>query len=255
MSKNLQFLNSFYHKRKFNEQTKQYDDDFLEIIYRNLETNKKSIMKIKKPKMTYHVIKEEYETKHYQNYVPKENTVARTVEFSNLIYDMANISGNEQFVKDCLHNKCFKKLNQLHQLPLFYGSDSDIEDFYKGQFLDKYNAEGFYLTKGFFDIEVDTINLGGGFPREEDAQCPVNALTYFNEENKTAYVLLLRNKENPLIQEFEDNIEEIRKEIKEEFKELYGDFEYRFLFFDKEIALIKEFFRLVNDLQPDFMLA
>lgn len=85
--------------------------------------------------------------------------------------------------------------------------------------------------------------------------CPVNALTYVNEENRTAYVLLLRNEANPLIKELEENINEFRNEIKTEFDELYGEFEYRFLFFDKEVGLITEFFRLVNDLQPDFMLA
>lgn len=85
--------------------------------------------------------------------------------------------------------------------------------------------------------------------------CPVNALTFVNEENRTAYVLLLRNPENPLIQELEDNIEEFRKELIEEFTDVYGEFTYRFLFFDREIGLIKSFFDLVNNLQPDFMLA
>ena len=254
--KKAQFLNSFYHRQRF-EDGKLVEPDRLEIVFRNLETGKKRVQSIEKPRINFYQLREEYEEnmKHYQDYIERDKVIERTSYFSELPETLARLSGiSDAEIYNMRREGKGKTFNKFHQMPIFYSSDIDIQDYYKGLFLDKYDSDGFYLTKGYFDIEVDTKGYEG-FPDEEEAPCPVNALTYVNEENNTAYVLLLRNDKNPLIKELEDNIEEFRKEVKEEFDELYGEFEYRYLFFDTEVGLITEFFRLVNDLQPDFMLA
>lgn len=263
----LQFLNSFYFKRDYKDKNYQYIEkngvkerveDQLDIVYRNLKTGKKGIRSIVNPDFHFYQLTEEEEMsgrKYYKDFIEEDKVHAVKCKYHRLLPTLAELADNREYRNErSMYSGNNKALMKMHQVPIFYGSDINIEDYYKGAFLDKYDSTGKYLTKGYFDIEVDTKGHIG-FPREDEALCPVNALTYVNEENMTAYVLLLRNEENPLIKELEDNIQDFKKEIQEEFDELYDHFEYRILFFDNELGLIKEFFRLVKDLQPDFMMA
>lgn len=269
--KNYQFINSLYFKKE-----KMADgtvvDDQLYIIYKDLNTKKKSIMKIPKPKMDIYVIKEEAEKDFYQSFVKKEDCEKLRVPFSDLTYqmcmildqmgiDVPNPVNENEYIKAtkwfyaCLQNKMGRRLGQIHQHGnVFYSSDLDIEDFYKGKFLDKYGSNLNKLTKGFYDIEVDISRYDGGFPREEEAPCEVNALTFVYPETMECYTYLLRDSSNPLIQEFEDNLDEFKSRISKEFAD-YGDYDYKIKLFNKEIDLIKNFFDDVNRLQPDFMCA
>ena len=81
------------------------------------------------------------------------------------------------------------------------------------------------------------------------------------------YTFLLREKDNPLIKEFEDNLddrffEDLRNMVItsvggiNKFKKLKLDnIQYKIMFYDEEIKLIHDIFRVINTLQPDFMLA
>lgn len=82
--------------------------------------------------------------------------------------------------------------------------------------------------------------------------CPINAITLVNAENKTSYTFLLRNKNNPLIEEFEKNILQFKEKAKEKIN---NSFEYEIYMFDYELDLITSFYETVNNLKPDFCLA
>lgn len=82
--------------------------------------------------------------------------------------------------------------------------------------------------------------------------CPINAITYVYPETMTSYTYLLREKNNPQIQEHENNIEGLKKYLRETLRE---DFEFKIFFFDSELKLITEFFKQVNADKPDYCMA
>ena len=142
-------------------------------------------------------------------------------------------------------------------------ADMNIEDFYRFEFNRLYRNEPFNPSKLYFDIETDIINLKGDFP--EPGECPVNAITIVDDLNHKVYTLLLENYNNPLIDKFK-NTNGIPAKLKKFVQSRVGgwknekrfgldDFEYKIVFFDEEINLIKACFDLINFIKPDFALA
>ena len=124
------------------------------------------------------------------------------------------------------------------------------------------------ISKSFFDIEVDTINMMGDFP--EMGECPINAVSLILKEQKQIYSFLLRTKSNPLIKEFEEYVTsgKVFPDIQNFVVNAVGgpeiarkydvdNFNFNFLFYDEEdeISLIRDLFAAINTFQPDFALA
>ena len=130
-----------------------------------------------------------------------------------------------------------------------------------------YRNEACNISKAFFDIEVDTIGMMGDFP--EPGECPINAVSLILQEQKMIYVFLLRNKRNPMIEEFEKEVKSgsIYPELADFIVQAVGgpkvaenykiDFKFGFLFYNEEdeINLISDLFRAINSYKPDFALA
>lgn len=266
-----QFINSFYIRNTVDKDTGVRLKDSLYLVYKNKDTGEKKYKRIDEPKMTIHVLREEYEKDYYQSFVPldwcepvkvtyskREEQMAKML--ANMGVDMEHpvdgslISADEWWKTITAKNSGFyRRTKQVHQTNVFYSSDLDIEDYYRGVFADQYGSDITGLTKGFYDIEVDTVAVGyNGFPNEEEAPAPINAVTYVDDESNVVYTYLLRNDNNPLIQEVEDNLDDFIEELKDSFKD-YGDYEYKIKFYTREIDLIKAFFNTVNKIQPDFM--
>ena len=164
-----------------------------------------------------------------------------------------------------MRNKSANKV--LHTRPSIFGTDIHINNFYRKKFAEEYtNSVGFKLTKAYLDIEVDGINAIDDFPQL--GECPINAVAVFNEVDDTLYSFILRTPDNPLMVEFEHYVQE--HDFEKEFKDfLYNNvggwknayrmglktFRLITIFFDKEIDLIANIFRVINITQPDFVLA
>ena len=157
---------------------------------------------------------------------------------------------------------------KLHLHPDVFNSDMNLEDWYRLQFNKTYKNEPGAISKAFFDIEVDSIDMVGDFP--EPGECPINAISLILQEQRVVYVFLLRNKDNPQIAELERMAAanpEFYRELSDFVVNAVGgpafaekfkiDFKYKFLFYDedKEIYLIKDFFSAINSFKPDFALA
>ena len=105
------------------------------------------------------------------------------------------------------------------------------------------------------------------FPDPTIAPCPVDAISYYNEVDNTLFAFLLNAVElqNPNIEPFiKDRMDDFIKEKEEEFTAMankhfkYGKkLKIKIEFFDKELDLLKAFFRQVNseDVSPDILLA
>ena len=143
----------------------------------------------------------------------------------------------------------------------------NIEDHYMLRFSRMYKDEPCTISKSFFDIEADTISKMGDFP--EPGECPINAISLILQDQQQVYIFVLRNNHNPLIAEFEKQVNSgmIHKELSDfviksvggpEVAAKYGiNFSYNFLFYDqdKEINLIRDLFVAINTFKPDFALA
>ena len=170
-------------------------------IYKDLETGKKGHRYIMKPDFDYYKLKPEYTTDHNLFIVEKEKVDKITCKYKDLLKSIAENTGNEEFFYENLRTGQFRNNQLLHELPNILFSDSNIEDRYKFMFDLYYKNDICPITKAFFDIEVDTINMKGDFP--EMGECPINAVSCIIEQENLVKVFLLRNPNNPLIEKFE----------------------------------------------------
>lgn len=241
----------------YNRKSREASNDYLYIIYKNKETGEKLLKTIKDPEMDYYLVKEECrDFDYHKDFMPLDKVEKRTCKARNIVYDVANVAGGQYkaYLDHCNSTGQWKEKNKLHGIyPYAFGSDIPIETWYKIQYLLEYPSENivYPMTKQFLDIEVDGIDVEG-FPTPD--VCPINAVTIIDAESKTSYTFLLRNNKNPLIQEFEDDIEEFKQDLHDSFDESYGVFDYKFLMYDREIDLIIDMFKLINTLKRDFLM-
>ena len=205
------------------------------------------------------MVKEQYRTfKHYPNYIEKEKCDSYWVPYKTRFKDVGKILG--------VSAKDAKYSNYVSQI------DMDIEHFYLmmfykeyGQFTDKHP-----LTKGYSDIETDSIAYPS-FPPTGEA--PINAISYFNEENDTMYTFVciqdnvphlpstdkryerfekLRERFKRQTEEFINDIEGFKKECEREFEPSYGKIEYKIMIFETEIEMLIAYWDMIDLIQNDF---
>jgi len=230
--------------------------DILIKVMKDEETGEKIIESIEDPDFTYYVTEDEYELTEQVNYIEKEKVREVTTPYSNIIKSVAYETGQEDFFWNCIKNKKFSQSKAVFLDPNVHGSDIDLEDYYIGLHYSEYPVEKSKneFTKGFFDIEVDSMHIIG-FPSPETAECSVNAISYFNDSNMTLYGLFLRNPENPLIEKFErERLKDFKKKVKQKYKDKGLDIKLKLAWYDEEdeLSLISDFFYLINHLKPDF---
>jgi DNA polymerase elongation subunit (family B) len=156
------------------------------------------------------------------------------------------------YIKQCKETNKFSAIKNIHKYPYVFGSDYDIENWYRIQWLLEYdNNRQKKITKTFLDIEVDSISVPG-FPK--GGECPINAVTMIDDESNSSFTFLLENKDNPQIQEFKDNIEDFIQELHDSFDESYGFINYYIYMYEDEKELLIDLFKLINTLKRDFCL-
>ena len=259
----LTLLNTIYFRPEKNPETGKYKKDYIYLLYKDVNTGKKYHEYIYRPEYTFYKSKKKLDFNPF--YLKKEDVEPITCKFTDLKKTIAECTGNEEFFYNNLSTKNFKANEQLLTINEILGADIDIEDYYRHLFSREYKNSVCPITKSYFDIEVDGINALKDFP--DMGECPVNAISFINEYNKTIYIFLLRNNKNPLIEEFERSInDELKRELQQFIIETVGgnekaskygvnDLNFKFFFYDDEIQLLQDFFILVNQLEPDFLLA
>lgn len=242
----------------------KWGPDWLYTIYRDNKTGKKSHQVIQKPTYEYFVAKDNVPLYHNLLFIEKEKVNPIEVPFNTLLRDIAERVGKSQFYYDNLSNRNRAANMLLHTEFNIFNSDMHIEDNFRYRFDKQYtNTPIMPLSKAYFDIEADTINMVGDFP--EMGECPINAVSYIFGNKVTSF--LLRNPDNPLIEQFEKSIgpnlfNELNEFIihnvggAEQAEKFHVDqLQYEFVFYDDEIDLITDLFRLININEPDFLLA
>lgn len=262
---NITLLNTIS-RRGTNPENNKYAE-FLTLVYKDCDTGQKYMQEIINPIYEYYVAHDDSRTSYNRLFIEKDKVDKVTVPHMNIEKDIAERVGLKDFYYDNIRNGNKMENRKLHLHPDVFNSDMNIEDHYRYLFGKTYKNNQFPVTKSFFDIEVDTINMVGDFP--EPGECPINAISLILQEQKQIYVFLLRTKTNPQIKEFEDEVNsgKIFPELNAFITDAVGGpdiiekynigFGFNFLFYDEddEINLIKDLFNAINNFKPDFALA
>lgn len=251
--RNLMLINTLYHRA-----SKENDyNDYIDIIYKDLDTGEKYVKTIENPKMEIYFANENVRNyTHNRNFMPLVDTYSKIVPFKSLEMEIAKEAGENyvKMIQECRRNRNSGAVKNIHKYRYVFGSDYDIENWYKIQWMMEYhNEKQKHITKQYLDIEVDSIDVTG-FPR--DGECPINAVTIVDEESMSCHTFLLRNNKNPQIAEFEENVDEFVEELHTLFDETYGRLDYRIYMYDEEneIGLIRDLFKFINTLKRDFLM-
>jgi DNA polymerase elongation subunit (family B) len=261
---NLTIMNTFYQYPVF-ENNKKICDDFIILVYKDNDTGEKKKEIIMKPEYTYYKAKKGINLDYNRLFIERDKVEPVTVPFRDLEKSIAENTGNEDFYKQNLVNKNRSENKKLHTDPNIFFSDTSIEDHYRFKFSQIYTNNIEKLNKGFFDIEVDGKFAKGDFV--EMGECPINCVSYHDESSNKVYTFILRNIENPLIQQFENKIvsgEFGFKQIHdfvitsvggEKQAKKFGLIETQFevYFYDYEIELIRDLFATMHRTSPDFI--
>ena len=239
-----------------------------EYIYPNRKKNRpdKLIMVLKdkdgnkirktitQPKITYYVTLPNSDDGDYHRYMKREDVRSVTTPFKDLFKSMAEEVDDPRYT--ALYRNAFEergnirnKLNQMHLDRRVHGTDIFIDDYMIGKYLAKYDYENnnFGITKLFFDIEVDSSEIVG-FPKPENAKCPINAISFRDDTNMVVGGYFLSYDGMDSFDEFNEEYDEWLKEIKEKYK----GYKIQIEFFDEEIDLIASFFEYINENKFDF---
>lgn len=262
---NLTILNVDYERPHRGDDGK-LKKDYITLVYKDLNKGIKEHKTIYNPKFTYYFLKKEYTKPYSQFFVPKDQCIPVTTKYRELLRDIASRTGHlDDFYENCRNgNSGANRL--LHTDPRVLSSDITIESFYRMEFDKTYKNDTCLIDKCFLDIEVDTRPINGAFP--SPGECPVNAVSMLMEKTNTEYVFILKDPENPNSIEFEKYVSshDFVKEYKEFLNENLGGWKnvvrmgldkikYKFIFFDREADLVASIFRIINTIQPDFVLA
>ena len=228
-------------------------DDYLNIIYRDLITNKKEKLTIKNPTIDIYEVKEEFRTfgeLQQRHYIPIEQCIVHTIKYKDRFKEIAKIAGPKwtKFLQQNPHDK-----SQLMKYAYVVGADIPIDVIYRKKWVDELgNDERKIPTKIFLDIEVNQKHWDGPIPRH--GECPVDLVSIVDEETDTVHTFCLHVNDNPLIDDFIQRQDEVQKKLHELFDESYGVLEYKVYMFDKELEMLTSIFKLIHSLKRDFCL-
>ena len=255
--------------------------DYLYLIWKDLLSGEKHLTAVPEPTMDIYFEKPEKRNhRHNKTYEYVKNLDKKRVRYNNIIPEIAKEMGPEgqSYLNNIYQTKDFSRLKDFQLYPYVFGSDYDIKSYYRIKWLTELdNNKRKPLTKGFLDIEADSINIEG-FANAET--CPIDLITLIDKNTMTSYTFALVDQEfkekDPrlLSQKMLDKQDEIRslynsrhqqeqelmsdingfkRELHELFDEHYGNIDYNFYFYKDERKLLTHVFQLINQLKLDFV--
>lgn len=266
---NLTILNTMY-RRPTKDINGKYDKGSLQILYKDVDSNQKKVYYIEDPTYTFYMAKDDIYIPTNEFCIHKSKVNPVTVPYRDLLKVIADLTDKKDMYYENIknHNRYANEI--LHTDPKLFGSDLDINDFYRIMFNELYVNDIIPVTKGYFDIELDGKDRD--FDTEEDKSVfPINAISYISPKN-IIHIYLLKTKSNlEKIEAFQNMCGKegsIHSELEEFIIDTVGGFKkyekfslvglkFEFNFFEEEyeIDLIRKFFWQVNIDKADFMLA
>lgn len=294
-SKNVMLLDIQYIKQNKARNT----PDVLYTIYKDLDSGEKKVDISYEPRQDVYFEKPEYRNHDYPKiFAPMNEVYVKHAKHKDIIKTIIEEGGPsyKQAYKQALSSGNYNELEKFHLAPFAFATDFDVRVWHRLKWFqekEKNSKSRKIITKGWMDIEVDSIDIKG-FANSET--CPINAISLIDGNEKVVYLFALVGRELDedrvrRIEKSEDensisriyklreyyeeglkqqrdaytNIQDLKKTAHEMFDESYPGFDYRFFFYKDdpqgakegkltgEIKLLVEFFSLVNTLKLDFI--
>lgn len=242
--------------------------DYALVTFKNLDTNTQEFDIIYEPEYTFYVAKPGVNITNNMAFIEKSLVDPVTCKYNQLTKTIADVLGESKVFSDNIKSGNYK-LNQLFYMnPRIFGADIPIINFIRIEFNRTYRNQVFNPVVGFYDIEVDILNMVGS--ELNPGECPVNAISLFNGSTNIIYNFILRNPENPQIESLENRMrnnplsfqEKVQKFIEDDIgnpdrvkKYNMTDVKLSFGFFDNELEMISTFFNMVKECHLDFAVA
>lgn len=264
----LSLLNTIYHYPY--KDKGQWQPGAIDLIIKDNVSGEKFLETIVNPSYEYYLLLDNKVIPDYTlEYAMKEDCKCVIVPYQQLQKDIAERLGVLNQFYDNLRNgnrDANKRLCNYN--PRVLMSDMDIEDNIRFQFAHTYANPYMKPTKSYLDIEADTINCKGDFV--ELGECPINAVSFIDDQSLVIHSFLLRNDKNPLIAKFEAESKSsaLHRRLKSFLIDAVGGpdqaekyrvnkMEVEFHFYDEadELTMLKHLFNYINNIKPDFVLA
>ena len=267
--------------------TAECKTDYLYIIWKNLDTGRKELKVIEKPKMEIYFEKPEFRNFNYiKSYERIENLDKRVVYYKDILFEIARDAGpaTEAYLRECLQTRNFDGIKSLYLYNYVFGADYDIRVWWRHKWLQELdNSRPKPISKGFMDIEADimeaSLSRSNNVGEQYDV-CPIDLVTIIDGDKNQSYTFALigvecverdmstmspqeKKKEwrrrtlyQHRIEQQEavlNDVESLRQEAHEMFDEKFPGMEYNFYFYKDERKMLVHLFQLINTLKLDFM--
>lgn len=251
-------LNIYYDGGKYGV----WDDDIIDIIYKDLDTGRKYVETIRNPMIEVWIVKPEVRSKftHIRDFIPKEDCIPIKVHYKSRFKEIGERMGISA--------------DAAKASPYVCQADMKIEHFYLSNFILEYHTDApKAISLSYLDIENDIIQVDG-FPSPGEA--PINAVTVIDGDRMSAYTFVLgkdnlpdvtgypEERKAPIeamrksfyeqLDYFKTHLKEFGKECHEKFDEFYGVFKYHFSVFDDEVDLMNSLWSLIRTIDTDYTL-
>ena len=262
----ITIINCNYVGRRRDEYSQEIMPDYLFILFRDNVTGEKKTHYIYEPLYTFYITKEDLPPlDHNLFFIEKDKVEPVTCLYRDITKAVAYSTGNGVKFNENIASGNSRDNNKFHSIPDIFRSQLNIEDYYRFLFSINYKNNVFKLKKSFMDIEVDGKNAMSDFP--ELGECPINAISFLDENTNTSYQLLLENYNNPLIKQYksyistERGIETLKQFVinavggyKKAHKYGVDKLNFKILFFEDEQSLIEGYFKLLEYCSPDIQM-
>lgn len=229
--------------------------DYLMIVWKDINTGEKFVTNIENPEIYIYIVKEQYRGKEPTPDEPFNKSSRYCTDFLFMEQcDKIKVKYRQRrFVAAKILNidpDC------VDSSPYVAGTDIDIRHWYFVEFLHEYKNElPKTLNVGYFDIETDSR----GFTKNElfsaHGKMPITCITYICDARHQVFVFIRNNPEYGRMDEIVNNLDKLKQQMIDKFTPKYGEAEYLLLLFDDELEMLKAFWKMVNFLEDDFMLA
>lgn len=256
--------------------------DYLYVIWKDLDTGEKHLETIKEPMMTIYFEKDELRNHtHPKNYERLENLNPCSCKYKDIIYRIADDMGDigRQRLNNYFNTANYSGLDEFYLHPYSFGADYDIRTWYRYKWIESLdNSRDKVITKGFLDIEVDTLEAVG---MPDPVYNPIDLVTLIDTSTNISYTFALIGvdykapsylntmSDKGLNQEelkkkmyanrierqyyYTDHLDELEKEAHAMFDESYDGMQYKFFFYEDERKMLVHLFQLINKLKLDFI--
>ena len=252
-----QYLNSIYIRKKYGfDEIKNksviINNDAL-IVYIKDETGKTNLHVIESPSVEYYksVIPKDYPElsvprdtveKFECKYTDRDRVLSREVNKLSDFYHAIKQGDKYNFIN-----------REVYNHPDLYMADIDIESYKKNMFIRKHGTHYNPIKKAFMDIEVRTYDLEGSIDSDM-AMGTINIISQINEWEKTIYIHLLTDRDDPQVTWVKENKSAfIRWMMQDPEMEFAKGFSFSLMCHDTEPELLVAYAKTVKKTKADFV--